>query len=307
MHSQAPQKVWQTRGEITLAIVTMRELLEAGVHFGHVTRRWHPRMRQFIFGQRQDIYIIDLHKTLAQLEQAYNFVRDTVARGGTVLFVGTKRQAQEPVEEAAKSCGMFYVTTRWLPGTLTNFATIRSRVDYLNELREMERSGLMDVLPKKESVRLRKQLEKLETLLAGIEGMERLPDILYVVDVRREEIAIREARKLGIPVIAIVDTNCDPDMADFPIPANDDAIRSIRLITGKIAEACREGLALREALTKEHAAVPEAAPPVEAVSPAEGAEGATVVAVSSEAEEEIPPEELARLYEAYSQPPEEKV
>jgi small subunit ribosomal protein S2 len=171
----------------------------------------------------------------------------------------------------------------------------------------MERSGLMDVLPKKESVRLRKQLEKLETLLAGIEGMERLPDILYVVDVRREEIAIREARKLGIPVIAIVDTNCDPDMADFPIPANDDAIRSIRLITGKIAEACREGLALREALTKEHAAVPEAAPPVEAVSPAEGAEGATVVAVSSEAEEEIPPEELARLYEAYSQPPEEKV
>jgi small subunit ribosomal protein S2 len=290
-----------------LAIVTMRELLEAGVHFGHVTRRWHPRMRQFIFGQRQDIYIIDLHKTLAQLEQAYNFVRDTVARGGTVLFVGTKRQAQEPVEEAAKSCGMFYVTTRWLPGTLTNFATIRSRIDYLNELREMERSGLMDVLPKKESVRLRKQLEKLETLLAGIEGMERLPDILYVVDVRREEIAIREARKLGIPVIAIVDTNCDPDMADFPIPANDDAIRSIRLITGKIAEACREGLALREALTKEHAAVPEAASPVEAVSPAEGAEGATVVAVSSEAEEEIPPEELARLYEAYSQPPEEKV
>jgi len=248
-------------------------------------------MRQFIFGQRQDIYIIDLHKTLAQLEQAYAFVRDTVAKGGTVLFVGTKRQAQEPIEEAAKSCGMFYVTSRWLPGTLTNFATIRSRIDYLNELREMERSGLMDVLPKKESVRLRKQLAKLEALLAGIEKMERLPDILYVVDVRREEIAIREARKLGIPVIAIVDTNCDPDLVDFPIPGNDDAIRSIRLITDKIAEACREGLALRAALAKEEAATEI---------------GASVVAVSSEAEEEIPPEELARLYEAYSEPPEEK-
>ncbi len=281
----------------------MRELLEAGVHFGHVTRRWHPRMRQFIFGQRQDIYIIDLHKTLAQLEQAYAFVRDTVAKGGTVLFVGTKRQAQEPIEEAAKSCGMFYVTTRWLPGTLTNFATIRSRIDYLNELREMERSGLMEVLPKKESVRLRKQLAKLEALLAGIEKMERLPDILYVVDVRREEIAIREARKLGIPVIAIVDTNCDPDLVDFPIPGNDDAIRSIRLITGKIAEACREGLALRAALTKEEAGA-EIAPPAEVIS--SPTEGATVVAVSSEAEEEIPPEELARLYEAYSEPPEEK-
>ncbi|MFA0731963.1 MAG: hypothetical protein LKKZDAJK_001708 [Candidatus Fervidibacter sp.] len=281
----------------------MRELLEAGVHFGHVTRRWHPRMRQFIFGQRQDIYIIDLHKTLAQLEQAYAFVRDTVAKGGTVLFVGTKRQAQEPIEEAAKSCGMFYVTSRWLPGTLTNFATIRSRIDYLNELREMERSGLMDVLPKKESVRLRKQLAKLEALLAGIEKMERLPDILYVVDVRREEIAIREARKLGIPVIAIVDTNCDPDLVDFPIPGNDDAIRSIRLITGKIAEACREGLALRAALAKEEAAT-EIAPPAEVIS--SPTEGATVVAVSSEAEEEIPPEELARLYEAYSEPPEEK-
>lgn len=291
----------------------MRELLEAGVHFGHVTRRWHPHMRRFIFGKRQDIYIIDLHKTLAQLEQAYAFVRDTVAQGGTVLFVGTKRQAQEPIEEAAKSCGMFYVTTRWLPGTLTNFATIRSRIDYLNQLREMDRSGLMDVLPKKESVRLRKQLAKLEALLAGIEKMERLPDILYVVDVRREEIAIQEARKLGIPVIAIVDTNCDPDMVDFPIPGNDDAIRSIRLITGKMAEACREGLALRAALTKEQAYVAEVAPSAEPAAASEerdagtleGAQGSTVVAVSSE-ETDIPPEELARLYEAYSEPPEEK-
>lgn len=293
----------------------MRELLEAGVHFGHLTRRWHPHMRRFIFGKRQDIYIIDLHKTLAQLEQAYAFVRDTVAQGGTVLFVGTKRQAQEPIEEAAKHCGMFYVTTRWLPGTLTNFSTIRSRIDYLNELREMERSGLMDVLPKKESVRLRKQLAKLEKLLAGIENMERLPDVLYVVDVRREEIAIQEARKLGIPVIAIVDTNCDPDIVDIPIPGNDDAIRSIRLITGKIAEAAREGLALRQAATKEQppseeGTVAETAPagePVPAPAPAAAteAEPREVVAVSSE-ESDIPPEELARLYEAYSDLPEEK-
>lgn len=296
----------------------MRELLEAGVHFGHLTRRWNPKMAKFIFGKRQDIYIIDLHKTLAQLEQAYAFVRDKVTEGGTVLFVGTKRQAQEPIEEAAKSCGMFYVTTRWLPGTLTNFNTIRSRVDYLNELREMERNGTMDLLPKKESVRLRKQLAKLEQLLKGIERMEKLPDILYVVDIRREEIAVQEARKLGIPIIAIVDTNCDPELVDYPIPGNDDAIRSIRLITGKIAEAVREGLALREAREKERleaAMIAEKAEEGEAVTvatmEATVSEPSVVVAVSSEPEleeEEITDrEELERLYETYLEPPEEKL
>jgi len=297
-----------------LPVVTMRELLEAGVHFGHLTRRWNPKMAKFIFGKRQDIYIIDLHKTLAQMEQAYAFVRDTVANGGTVLFVGTKRQAQEPVEEAAKSCGMFYVTTRWLPGTLTNFNTIRSRVEYLNELREMERNGTMDLLPKNESMRLRKQLAKLEQLLAGIEKMERLPDILYVVDIRREEIAVREARKLGIPIVAIVDTNCDPDLVDFPIPGNDDAIRSIRLITGKIAEAVKEGLAIREAKEKERI---EAAMVVEKAEEGETVTVATteaptghevVVAATEEEEEEIADrEELERLYETYLEPPEEKI
>ncbi|MFN4179248.1 MAG: 30S ribosomal protein S2 [Armatimonadota bacterium] len=297
-----------------MPVVTMRELLEAGVHFGHLTRRWNPKMAKFIFGKRQDIYIIDLHKTLAQLEQAYAFVRDTVANGGTVLFVGTKRQAQEPIEEAAKSCGMFYVTTRWLPGTLTNFNTIRSRVEYLNELREMERNGTMDLLPKNESIRLRKQLAKLEQLLAGIEKMDKLPNILYVIDIRREEIAVREARKLGIPIIAIVDTNCDPDLVDFPIPGNDDAIRSIRLITGKIAEAVKEGLALREAKEKEQieaAMVVEKAEEGETVAVATteaSTEPGVVVATAGEEEEEVPDrEELERLYETYLEPPEEKI
>ncbi len=289
----------------------MRELLEAGVHFGHLTRRWNPKMEKFIFGKRQDIYIIDLHKTLTQLEQAYAFIRETVAQGGTVLFVGTKRQAQEPIEEAAKSCGMFYVTSRWLPGTLTNFSTIRSRVDYLNELREMERSGIMGVLPKSESVRLRKQLARLEQLLMGIEKMEQMPSVLYVVDVRREEIAIREAQKLGIPIAAIVDTNCDPEVVDFPIPGNDDAIRSIRLITGKIAEAIQEGLALQKAVEKERVAeATETAEALEAEFPVTVTESQPehlpAVAVSSE-EWEIAPEELRQLYEAYSEPPEEKI
>ncbi len=296
-----------------MPVVTMRELLEAGVHFGHLTRRWNPKMAKFIFGKRQDIYIIDLHKTLAQMEQAYAFVRDTVANGGTVLFVGTKRQAQEPIEEAAKSCGMFYVTTRWLPGTLTNFNTIRSRVEYLKELREMERNGTMDLLPKNESMRLRKQLAKLEQLLAGIEKMDKLPSILYVIDIRREEIAVREARKLGIPIIAIVDTNCDPDLVDFPIPGNDDAIRSIRLITGKIAEAVKEGLALREAKEKEQieaAMVVEKAEEGEtvAVATTEAATEPSVVVVTAGEEEEVPDrEELERLYETYLEPPEDKI
>ncbi|MCS7224010.1 MAG: 30S ribosomal protein S2 [Armatimonadetes bacterium] len=284
-----------------MTVVSMRELLEAGVHFGHWTRRWNPRMKRFIYGKRQDIYIIDLHKTLTQLEQAYAFVRDKVAQGGKVLFVGTKRQAQEPIQEAARMSKMFYVTSRWLPGTLTNFETIRSRVEYLNRLREMEASGLMDALPKKDSQRLRKERDKLAEVLAGIEGMERLPDVLYVVDVRREEIAINEAKKMGIPVVAIVDTNCDPDLVDFPIPANDDAIRSIRLITSKIGEAAKEGFALYEALKAEG----QAEVPVSAASPVAAPPSTQTVIVASSEDEEVV-EDLAELMAQYSEPPEEE-
>ncbi len=287
-----------------LAVVSMRDLLEAGVHFGHWTRRWNPRMKRFIYGKRQDIYIIDLHKTVVQLEQAYAFVRDVVSQGGKVLFVGTKRQAQEPIEEASKSSGMFYVTKRWLPGTLTNFETIRSRVEHLNRLRQMERSGLMDALPKKESQRYRKEWAKLTEILAGIEGMERLPDVVYVVDVRREEIAVAEAKRMGIPVVAIVDTNCDPELVDFPIPANDDAIRSIRLITSKIGEAAREGLALYEVLKAEGTAIAEApAPEVAVPAPSPGQ---PIVVASSEGDGDEGEEDMAQLMAEYAEAPEDE-
>jgi len=234
-----------------VAIVTMRELLEAGVHFGHLTRRWNPKMRQYIFEERNGIHIVDLRKTLQCLETAYNFVKEKVAEGAIVLFVGTKRQAQEIIEEAAKSCGMFYVNQKWLGGMLTNFKTIRQRVEHLKQLRKMEEDGILDLLPKKESTQMREERAKLEKLLGGIEDMERLPDLLYIVDIRHENIAVREANKLGIPIVAIVDTNCDPELVTYPIPGNDDAIRSLRLITMKIAEAVNEGKKLREAMLAE--------------------------------------------------------
>lgn len=224
-----------------MAVVAMKQLLEAGVHFGHQTRRWNPKMRPYIFMERNGIYIIDLQKTVRLLEEAYQFVRELVAQGGRVLFVGTKKQAREAIAEEARRCGEFYINERWLGGTLTNFATIRTRVDRLAELEQMEAEGLFERLPKKEVARLLREKEKLTKYLGGIQGMKDLPDVVYVVDPRKEKIAVSEARKLGIPVVAIVDTNCDPEEVDYVIPGNDDAIRAVRLITGKIADAVLEG------------------------------------------------------------------
>jgi small subunit ribosomal protein S2 len=224
-----------------VATVTLRQLLEAGTHFGHQTRRWNPKMKRYIYGARNGIYIIDLQKTLRQLRQAAEVVRRLSADGGTFLFVGTKRQAQEAVAEEAQRCGMFYVTERWLGGMLTNFATIRQRIQRLQELEQMEAEGQLDLRPKKEAMQLRKERQKLERFLLGIKTMDRLPDALFAIDTRKERIALREAKRLGIPTIAIVDTNCDPGDVDYVIPGNDEAIRSIRLITGTIADAILEG------------------------------------------------------------------
>ncbi|MGH2723297.1 MAG: 30S ribosomal protein S2 [Actinomycetota bacterium] len=226
-----------------MAITTRRELLEAGVHFGHQTRRWNPKMRRYIFGERGGIYVVDLEKTLLGLEEAYAFVRDVARRGDTVLFVGTKKQAQDIVQEQASRVGMPYVNTRWLGGMLTNFQTIYQRLRRLSELREMERSGAFDFLPKKEVLRLRREKEKLERNLGGIQTMERLPGAVFVIDTKKEEIAVTEANKLGIPVVAVVDTNCDPDEIDYVIPGNDDAIRAVALVTTVIADAVQEGQA----------------------------------------------------------------
>jgi small subunit ribosomal protein S2 len=224
-----------------MPVATRRELLEAGVHFGHQTKRWNPKMRRFLFGQRSGIYIIDLEQTLTGLEEAYNFLRDVAARGGSVLFVGTKKQAQEIVAEQASRVNMPYVNTRWLGGMLTNFQTIFGRLKRLKELRDMERGGAFEFLPKKEVLKLRHEKEKLERNLAGIQDMERVPDAIFVVDTKKEHIAVTEARKLGVPVVAVVDTNCDPDEVDYVIPGNDDAIRACAVITKVMADAIQEG------------------------------------------------------------------
>ncbi len=221
--------------------VTMKQLLEAGVHFGHQVSHWNPKMKPYIFGARNGIHIIDLQQTTVLFKKAYEFVRNTVADGGIVLFVGTKKQAQSIIEEEARRCEMPYVNARWLGGTLTNFKTIHSRVLYLLELKRMEEEGQLDQLPKKEAVVLRRQMRKLEHLLGGIVNMKRLPDALFVVDTRKESIAVSEAKKMGIPVVAILDTNCSPASADYPIPGNDDAIRAIKLFTSRMADACIEG------------------------------------------------------------------
>jgi len=233
-----------------LAIVTMKELLEAGVHFGHRTQRWNPKMEPYIYTARKGIYIINLQESLRLLEIAYNFVRDKAAEGATFLFVGTKRQAQDIIREEATRCGAFYVNNRWLGGLLTNFKTIKKRIDRLVELEELEESGRLDELPKKEQAKLKRELIKLRKNLGGVKSMERVPDVLYIVDPRKEKIAVAEANILGIPTVAIVDTNCDPDDIDYVIPGNDDAIRAIRLITSKIADAIIEG---REGLVTEEA------------------------------------------------------
>lgn len=224
-----------------MAVITMRELLEAGIHFGHQTRRWNPKMKRYIYGARNGIYIIDLSKTLKQLVKAHNLVRKTVAGGGTVLFVGTKKQAHEPIHREAERCGMYYMTTRWLGGTLTNFETIRKSIRKLVRYEDMEKNGGLDKYSKKEGAKLRKEFTKLQKNLLGIKGMEKLPDVIFVIDTKREHIAIREAERLGIPCIGIVDTNCDPDTVSLPIPGNDDAIRALNLFCKVIADAAISG------------------------------------------------------------------
>ncbi|MFD1674679.1 30S ribosomal protein S2 [Alicyclobacillus fodiniaquatilis] len=224
-----------------MAIISMKQLLEAGVHFGHQTRRWNPKMARYIFTERNGIYIIDLQKTVRKVEEAYNFVRELAANGETILFVGTKKQAQEAVREEAERSNMFFVNQRWLGGTLTNFNTIQKRIRRLQSLEKMQEDGTFDVLPKKEVILLKKEMERLEKFLGGIKGMNKMPGAMFVIDPRKERIAVAEARKLGIPIVAIVDTNCDPDEIDYVIPGNDDAIRAVRLLTGKMAEAVLEG------------------------------------------------------------------
>ena len=240
-----------------MAIVSMKQLLEAGVHFGHQTRRWNPKMAEYIYCERNGIYIIDLQKTVGKLEEAYNFVRDLSAKGETILFVGTKKQAAEAVREEADRCGMYYVNARWLGGMLTNFKTMRTRIDRLAQLKKMQEDCTFDMLPKKEVMKLLTEMEKLEKYLGGVKKMNKLPGAMFVVDPRKEHNAISEARKLGIPVVAIVDTNCDPDEVDYVIPANDDAIRAIRLIASTMANAVIEGRQGQDAEAEETAAAEE--------------------------------------------------
>ncbi len=224
-----------------MSVVSMKQLLEAGVHFGHQTRRWNPKMAEYIFTQRNGIYIIDLQKTVKKLDQAYNFIKEITEQGKSVLFVGTKKQAQESVKSEALKSGSFFVNARWLGGMLTNFSTIRKRVSRLNQLKAMEEDGTFELLPKKEVIKLRLEIEKLEKFLGGVKDMKELPGALFVVDPKKERIAVAEAKKLDIPVVAIVDTNCDPDVVDYVIPGNDDAIRAVKLISSAIAQAVIEG------------------------------------------------------------------
>ena len=224
-----------------MSVISMKQLLEAGVHFGHQTRRWNPKMKEYIFTERNGIYIIDLQKTVKKAEEAYNFVRSVAEAGDSILFVGTKKQAQESIEQEAKRCEMFYVNQRWLGGMLTNFKTIQTRIAKLRKIEKMEADGDFAYLPKKEVIKLKAEQEKLEKNLSGIKDMKKLPGAMFVVDPRKEHIAVMEARALGIPVVAIVDTNCDPDEVDYAIPGNDDAIRAVKLIASKMADAVLEG------------------------------------------------------------------
>ena len=254
-----------------MASISMKELLEAGVHFGHQTRRWNPKMRPYIFGKRNGIYIVDLQKTLQLFEEASNFIRGAVARGGSVLFVGTKRQAQDVVREEATRCGMFYVANRWLGGTLTNFVTLRRSVDRFKEI-ERQLGNADAQITKKEKVKLEHERTKMEKNLGGIRDMESLPDAIFVIDTNHEHNAVHEANRLNIPVIAVVDTNCDPDLVDFPIPGNDDAIRAIKLFTSRVADSVLEGTAMvegREGEAVEMKPQPPPAAPTEAAEPGE--------------------------------------
>ncbi|MCI5738565.1 MAG: 30S ribosomal protein S2 [Ruminococcus sp.] len=245
-----------------MSVVSMKQLLEAGVHFGHQTRRWNPKMAEYIFTERNGIYIIDLQKTVKKLEEAYMFVRDIAAEGDEILFVGTKKQAQDSIKEEAQRCGMPYVNARWLGGMLTNFSTIKRRIKRLGQLQAMKADGTFDILPKKEAAKLDLEIEKLEKFMGGITEMKKQPAAMFIVDPRKERIAVAEAKKLGIPIIAIVDTNCDPDEIDYVIPGNDDAIRAVKLIAGAMADAVIEG---RQGM-QGAAAVEEEAPAEEAVA-----------------------------------------
>ena len=242
-----------------MPVISMKQLLEAGVHFGHQTRRWNPKMKEYIFTERNGIYIIDLQKTVKKIDEAYYFVRDLVMDGKSILFVGTKKQAQESIEQEAKRCEMFYVSQRWLGGMLTNFKTIQGRIARLRRIEQMEATGQFDLLPKKEVMQLKLEQMKLEKNLGGIKEMKKLPGALFVVDPRKEHIAIAEARTLKIPIVAIIDTNCDPDEVDYPIPGNDDAIRAVKLITAKMADAVLEGRQGEQMNDEEPAAEAQAA------------------------------------------------
>lgn len=273
-------------------IISMKQLLEAGVHFGHQTRRWNPKMKPFIFMDRNGIHIIDLQQTVTRLNEAYKFVEQVAASGGTILFVGTKKQAQEAVAEEARRCGMFYVNQRWLGGMLTNFKTIQSRINYLKDLEARRERGDFERLPKKEVQHLQDDIARLERILGGIKDMRRLPNAIFIVDTRKERTAVLEARRLEIPIVALADTNCDPDEMDYPIPANDDAIRAVRLLCAKIADAAVEGRRQLEALQKDSEEVereePVAveslpAPDAEIAAPPEAAEPAEAPAEESPA------------------------
>ena len=273
-----------------MATITMKELLEAGVHFGHQTRRWNPKMKEYIFGERNGIYIIDLQKTLKMFKEASKYVQEIAAEGKIILFVGTKRQAQDAISEEAQRCGMFFINQRWLGGLLTNWITIQKSVKRLKELDEMSTDGRYELLPKKEVIRLERERKHLQANLAGIKSMNRLPDAIFVIDSNKEQIAVREARKLGIPVVAVVDTNCDPSEVDYIIPGNDDALRAIRLFTSKVAESIIEGVqAATDKQTGEMAA---------AVQGAEGAEPAAAVYDEQSAEYPGEPSVSAMAVEA---------
>lgn len=270
-----------------MGVVSMKQLLEAGVHFGHQTRRWNPKMAPYIFTERNGIYIIDLQKTVKKLNEAYKFINETIADGGTILFVGTKKQASESVKEEAERCGMYYVNARWLGGMLTNFKTIRRRIDRLHQLRKMEEDGTFELLPKKEVIKLNLEIEKLEKFLGGIQTMEKLPSALFIVDPRKEKIAVAEAKKLGIPIVSIVDTNCDPDDIDYVIPGNDDAIRAVKLISSIVANAVIEANqgAQGDVVPKEE--------PTQEATPANEQESTTETAEPVKQTEEIKAEEAA--------------
>jgi len=278
-----------------LAIITMKQLLEAGVHFGHQSKRWNPKMKKFIYSSRNDIHVIDLHKTIPLIEKAYNFVKETVAKGGTILFVGTKKQAQESIEEEAKRCGMFYVNQRWFGGTLTNFKTLKKNLARMKDIEKMESDGTFEKLPKKEVATLKREYLKIVRGLGGVRDMMAMPSILFVIDSKKEIIAIKEAKRLEIPIVGVVDTNCDPEEVDYPIPANDDAIKSIKLLTSLMADAALSGRQILKPgeVSAEEIALPAEIEEAEALGKEDEME--TLLAAKIKLEEEETPEGEKRV------------